>query len=452
MIKWLLAWRYFIKRPISILAVIAVALCVFIVLVVMTVMNGLVRDFKQKNHDYAGDCIIETDSLVGFPYYEEFMESLNSQPYVSVVSPVAKGMGLIHLKDYNWDSAIEIHGIDPVLHAQATNFGETLHYQKDSPENAFRPQYAPQDDGCVTGIEVIPMGRRNSDGTYDYHEKPFPMELLITGFPLNMKGGLVRAATDLVSSKLFYYSDDSHSGLVKVDEAVVYISLEQAQLLCGMDSPVKRASALHIRFTDSASIASNVNRVQTLWRDYCEQNKDRPGSELFANVRVQSWQDNRRSIIAPMEKEQMMMTMLFLMLGVITVFIIFVVLYMVISHKSKDIGILKSIGVSLSNILWVFLLFSVFIALIGSMIGGTGGWIFLYKVNDLEDWLYEHYKWQMWDRTVYAIGEIPNRVEPDVLAVIVASAVLACMTGALVPGLQAARKKPVRVLQVNQLK
>ena len=47
MIKLILAFRYFIKRPITWLAVIAVSLCVFIVLVVMTVMNGLVREFKQ---------------------------------------------------------------------------------------------------------------------------------------------------------------------------------------------------------------------------------------------------------------------------------------------------------------------------------------------------------------------------------------------------------------------
>ena len=56
----------------------------------------------------------------------------------------------------------------------------------------------------------------------------------------------------------------------------------------------------------------------------------------------------------------MMMTMSFLLLGIITVFIIFVVMYMIISHKSKDIGILKSIGLSVKEILAVFLIFSVF--------------------------------------------------------------------------------------------
>jgi lipoprotein-releasing system permease protein len=449
MIKWLLAWRYFFKRPISILAVVAVALCVFIVLVVMTVMNGLLRDFKQKNHDYAGDCVIESDSLVGFAYYEDFMDLLLSQSYIKAVSPVAKGVGLLSQPGRDWNQGIEVHGVDPILHSQVTNFAETLHYRKDNSVLAFSPIYAPQADGCVLGIELSPSYRQ-SDGGYAHSPQIGQYNLRLSVFPLNMKGGLQRSL-DLVSTKSFYYSDDSHSGLVKVDGAVVYIPLDQAQILCGMDSPIKRISSLHIRFTHGASVQSSVFKVHKLWNGYVAQNADKPGENLFANVRVQSWQENRRSVIAPMEKEQTMMTMLFLMLGVITVFIVFVVLYMIISHKSKDIGILKSIGAPMSSILRIFLLFSVFIALIGSLIGSVSGWIFLYKVNDLEDWLYENHNWQLWDRTVYAIGDIPNQVEPVVLAVIVGSSVLACMVGALVPGLQAARKKPVQSLQVNQL-
>ena len=194
-----------------------------------------------------------------------------------------------------------------------------------------------------------------------------------------------------------------------------------------------------------------MKNVQALWDDYIKQYAGKPGANLFDHVRVQSWLVNRRNIIAPMEKEQVMMTMSFLLLGVITVFIIFVVMYMIISHKSKDIGILKSIGLSVQEILAVFLIFSAFIGLIGSALGSLGGWAFLWKVNDLEDWLYEHYQWQLWDRTMYAIGDIPNHVEPEVVLTIIGSAILACVIGGLIPSVQAARRKPAEILQVNQL-
>ena len=69
MYKLVLAFRYLTKRPVSYLAFLAVAICVFIVVVVMTVMTGLVSDFRQKNHSFVGDCVVGTESLVGFEYY-----------------------------------------------------------------------------------------------------------------------------------------------------------------------------------------------------------------------------------------------------------------------------------------------------------------------------------------------------------------------------------------------
>lgn len=94
MIQWILAWRYFFKRPITILAVVAVALCVFIVIVVMTVMNGLLRDFREKNHAFTGDCVIASDSLVGFGYYADFLDRLVPSPTLQPSHRWLRGSGL----------------------------------------------------------------------------------------------------------------------------------------------------------------------------------------------------------------------------------------------------------------------------------------------------------------------------------------------------------------------
>ena len=451
MIQWMLAWRYFFKRPISILAVAAVALCVFIVMVVMTVMNGLVQDFREKNHNYVGDCVIASDSLVGFGYYEDFLTQLGNEPLVAAASPVARGMGIAVIPRLNEDYniGVELVGIDPVLQSRTTNFGTTLYYTKDI-SKAFVPPYDPALPGCIPAIDVIP-GRRLSQGGYFHWPDPVRLEFVISAFPLNSKGVLARGGSDPINTKSFYYCDDSHSGLVKVDAAAIYLPLEQAQILCGMDSPFKRITSIHIKFAPGVSVSKGVDRIRDLWTAYIAGYEGKPGSDLFSHVRVQSWQTNRRSIIAPMETEQVMMTMAFLMLGVITVFIIFVVLYMIISHKSKDIGILKSVGVSIRGILGVFLMFSVFVGLTGACIGAAAGWLFLAKINALEGWLYQHYQWQLWDRSIYAIGDIPHAIEPRVVIVILLSALAACLVGGLVPSLQAARKKPVESLQVNQL-
>ncbi len=113
MYKITLAFRYLLKRRITYFAVLAVALCVFIVLVVMTVMAGLVGDFKEKNHLFAGDCVVATESLVGFSHYEEFMEILGKTDFIEAVSPVVKSYGLIGLRGSNVKDNVEIMGIDP---------------------------------------------------------------------------------------------------------------------------------------------------------------------------------------------------------------------------------------------------------------------------------------------------------------------------------------------------
>lgn len=449
MYKWILAWRYFRKRPITLLAVAAVALCVFIVVVVMTVMNGLVKEFRDKNHRYVSDCIISSDSLVGFGYYEPFLEQLAQESFIEAASPVVRQVGLLTQPGQTWNMGVEIVGLDPMLHAQATGFGDSLHFRKTSPDLAFVPLYEPSLEGCVIGIDKIV--RRGSNGEYSQDDEPFPYKLILSSFPLNIRGGLARAGTDMVSSRAFYYSDNSRSGLVKVDANVVYIPLETAQTLCGMDSPVRRINEISIKFRPDVDLARGVEHIDKLWSVHAQAYRDKPGGDLFEHIAVESWQQNRRSVIAPMEKEQAMLILLFLMLGVITVFVVFVVLYMVVSHSSHDIGILRSIGAPTGGVVIVFEGFAILTGLVGAAGGAVAGILFLWRVNAIEDWLYRTYGWQLWNRSVYAIGDIPNQIDPMLFIAIFAAAILACLIGGLAPSLKAGLKRPVETLQVSQI-
>jgi len=232
---------------------------------------------------------------------------------------------------------------------------------------------------------------------------------------------------------------------------MIYVPFDSAQKLFGMAGPNPRASAIHVKFAEGVPLKTGVEKIAKMWDSFVATHKNETYAYLLKNATVQTWLDYRRSSIAPMEKEQTMLILLFAMLGIITVFIIFVVFYMIISHKSKDIGILKSVGVSRGAVVQLFLTFAALVGIVGAGIGAAAGCAFLIKINDMEDWLFEHFGWQLWDRTVYAIGDIPNNIEPDVLAIIIASAILAALLGALLPTARAARQQPVEVLQVSQL-
>lgn len=449
MYKIILAFRYFLKRRITHFAVLAVALCVFIVVVVMTVMTGLVSDFKQKNHDFVGDCVVGTESLVGFAYYEDFVNMLEKQDFVEGVSPVIKSYALIGRRGSERNRGLEIMGIEPVRHSRVTGFGKTLHYHKADVSKTFEPSYDPNLLGCVLGIDLA--FQRDLNGNYHYYSTTPRDVYSISCFPLTARGALSKAGAGLVDTKTFYYSDTSQSGLARVDSSLFYLPFEWAQRLCGMGGSVKRASAIHIKFKPNVKLQAECEKVASLWQEFKQRKAGEKQAYLLDTVTVRSWKNYRRSSIAPMEKEQTVMAVMFAFVGITTVFIVFVVFYMIISHKSKDIGILKSIGVSNAAILELFSGYAFLVGFLGSCIGLFGGWLFLWKINDIEGWLLKHFKFQLWDRTIYAIGDIPNQVNPKVLGVIVLSAIIACLAGALLPSLQAAKQNPVEILQVNQL-
>jgi lipoprotein-releasing system permease protein len=292
---------------------------------------------------------------------------------------------------------------------------------------------------------------RDAKGGYSYSNRLDETALSVSCVPLTAKGAPAKAGAGLIDVKTFYCSDNSHSGLARVDSSLVYLPFEWAQRLCGMGGSVKRASAIHIKFKPNVKLQTGCEKAASLWQEFREEKAGETQAYLLDTVAVQSWKDYRRSSIAPMEKEQTVMTVMFAFVGITTVFIVFVVFYMIISHKSKDIGILKSIGASNAGIIELFSGFAFLVGLLGSCIGLFGGWLFLLKINQIEDWLFEHFKFQLWDRTIYAIGDVPNQVNPRVLGVIVLSAIVACLVGALLPSRQAAKQKPVEILQVNQL-
>jgi len=439
-----------LKRRISYFAVLAVALCVFIVFVVMTVMTGLVSDFRQKNHRFAGDCVVSTESLVGFPHYEDFMEILKQQEFIEGVSAVIKSYALVTPDGAEDNYGLEMMGIDPALHSIATGFGQSLHHRKDDVAKAFAPVYDPNLPGFIVGIDR--WLERDPEGKYTYRSRPTSDSLMVTCFPLTAKGALAKVGAGLVNTKTFYYSDTSHSGLARVDSSMIYLSFDQAQMLCGMGEPVKRTNAIHIKFKPDVKLEAGCERVASLWRSFKQEKADQKYADLLEKVTVQSWKDYRRAFIAAMEKEQTMMTAMFVLVGITTVFIVFVVSYMIISHKSKDIGILKSIGVSNANVMLLFLGFAFLVGFLGSVIGTVGGWQFLIHINGIEKWLYDKFDYQpLWDRTIYAIDDIPNNIDLKVLGVIILSAIAACLAGALLPCRQAAKQKPVETLQVSQL-
>ena len=450
MYKLILPLRYLVKRRITYFAFLAVALCTFIVVVVMTVMAGLVREFKQKNHRFVGDCVVGTESLVGFAYYDEFVDLIGKIDIVDAVSPAVHGYALLAPLEQDFQVGVQIIGVEPAAHAKTTGFGKALHYGSGSPADAFvYDPNRPELPGCVLGIDLA--FPRNAAGGYTLPAEPVDDAFSLTCVPLTAKGAPAKAGTSIVSAQTFHFTDASQTGLPRVDDTVVYVPLEQAQALCGMATEPKRASVIHIRFKPGVNLQVGRQKIADLWKSFRAHKAGHAHANLLETVSVQDWKEYRRAVIAPLEKEQAMIGVMFGLVDVTTIFIILVVFYMIIGHKSKDIGILKSAGVSDTSIVQLFSTFAFLVGLLGSCLGTLAGWLFLIVMNPLERWVHESWGFELWDRTIFAIGKIPNQVDVVALLVIISAAIASCVVGALVPVCQVARLLPVESLRVGKV-
>ncbi|MHC4124747.1 MAG: ABC transporter permease [Planctomycetota bacterium] len=454
MYKFVLAIRYLFKRKISYFSVLAVALCVFVVLVVMTVLSGLTSEFKLYVHRATGDCVVSTKSLVGFAYYDEFIKVLNNSEIVQAASPVVKSYAVIndvseHGRFLNSNiETVGVMGIEPLIYSQVTSFNEGLYHHRTNIAEAFSSSYAPNRPGCVLGIGLL--FSRDQEGNYRITEQIPQVKIEVSCVPLTAKGSLAKSGLTEFSTKTFYLSDHAQSGY-KADWTLIYLPFEDAQVLCGMAGSDKRASAIHIKFKPDIELEAGCSRIRELWNNFVAEKASARHANLLEKVKVVNWKDYNRMIVAAMESERTAMVLTFGMIGILAVFIVFVVFYMIISHKSKDIGILKSLGVSNINIMILFLNFAFFVGVLGFAIGAVGGWRFLVHINQIEDWLFKNFKFQLWDRTMYAIGDIPNTIDLKLLGLIAVSAIFACLAGAIIPSWKAARLQPVKTLQVNRL-
>lgn len=449
MLQLVLAIKYMFKRRIASLAVLTVALSVFVAFVVLTVMHGLVSGFKEANHAFVGDCVVGTESLVGFAYYDELIEKIEALPGVLSTSPVVKTYGLFKETGSGYGDGIEVMGIDPVRHARVADFTSFLQYRSDQIEYIFDVTGDANRPGCAFGVDNVL--ERDQNGDYPFSDYLWPREYDITCFPLTANGALKRSGVGEVSTRRFVLTDTVHSGLAKKDSQVMYMAMNEAQQLSGMDSPVPRISAIHVRFVENVPFKQGTQAVSEAFLEFRQDCSDRNLAFLLETVRVQDWKRYCRDMIGPVEKEELALVFMFVLVGMTTVFIVLVIFHMIISHKSRDIGVLRSMGVSSPQIMGLYWTFALFIGALGAGAGLGGGWLFLSRINQVEAWLFEKIHYQLFNRAMFAIDEIPHDIDTQMMVMIGLFALLSCWIGALIPAWQAARLQPIKTLQVSQL-
>lgn len=288
-----------------------------------------------------------------------------------------------------------------------------------------------QHPGIILGISVSSVRRRLEGGAVEDFFLSVPGDDVTLTFP--NAGTPPKPISDTFTLVDFYESKMS-----EYDSAFAFVPLKKLQQLRGMIDPLTGQTA----FTSiQIKVADGVDPDEI--RDALREEFPTP---KYA-YRIQTWRDMQGPLLQAVQMETTILNILLFLIIAVAGFGILATFFMIVVEKTRDIGILKSLGAPSGGVMNIFLGYGVALGALGSGAGMVLGLLFVYFINDIAagvEWLTGR---EVFDPTIYYFREIPTIIDPWTVGWIVMGAVLIAVLAAVLPALRAARMHPVEALR-----
>ena len=119
---------------------------------------------------------------------------------------------------------------------------------------------------------------------------------------------------------------------------------------------------------------------------------------------------------------------------------------MMVTQKTKDIGILSSMGATEGAIQTIFLLCGLAVSALGCTLGATFGYLSVIWLNPVNDWMFANFQTELFPRRLYNMDAVPYQLEGGWILTVILAAVILSLLVAWLPARRAARMEPVRAL------
>jgi len=162
---------------------------------------------------------------------------------------------------------------------------------------------------------------------------------------------------------------------------------------------------------------------------------------------VTTWRDTQAPLLHAIKTETGLLNVLLFMIVAVAGFGILAIFYMIVVEKTRDIGILKSLGASNRGVMGIFLAYGLSLGLVGAGAGTALGIAFAAHINEIKN-LVEWIRGEpVFDPSIYFFFKIPTIIEPLTVVCVAFGAIAIAVLASVLPARRAARLHPVRALR-----
>lgn len=386
-------------------SLIGIAIGVSALIVVMSIMNGFRIELTNKIVGLNSDVIVSSYNGKSFSEYNKIIDQIKLLPSVEKIYPVVIGQALV---SYNNESL--------GVFVKALNIKDLKDQQMIS-ENIIRGDlYSFNEPNSIIIGEVLARTLGAKIGSQ--------ITLVSPQFNTTVIGQIPRM-------KVFTLVATFNSGLNDFDRSYLIMSLQEGQ-----------------KFYDISS--KNVNQIEVFTKD--PYNSPKISLEIMNLINnddllVSDWQQVNVHIFNALKTEKVAMFVILTLIIIVASFNIVSSLVMLVIDKTREIAILRTLGMTKSSIMRIFLICGMLIGFSGTVIGVSLGVIISYNINTIKDLLASITNTRIFDPVVYYLDSLPSNIDiKDVLSVMTMSLILSfCST--LYPAWKASKLSPIEGLK-----
>jgi lipoprotein-releasing system permease protein len=386
---------------ITFVSVAGVTIGVTALILVLSVMNGFESEVRSKLIDADAHVRLRKFYTQTITEIDKLIESAYKQPAVIGASPVIREECMI--KSGYTQRPTAVKGIDLNSIEKVSNIREKIKLgELDFSEKEI--------DGKK--LRGIVLGRYLADRLLSLN-----IGEVVTLYTLPKEGGIF--SQPMVMQ--FYLAGIVEFGYYEYDRLFSFISLESAQRLFKMPGGI---SWVEIKIDDYEKAGSVAKAIE---------------DDLGYPFTTLTWFDLNKSLFSWMEIEKWGAFIILSLIIMVAAFNIISSLIMIVMEKTREIGILKSMGATSNNIMKIFMYEGIGIGLIGTVLGSLLG----YAIGFLQ----LHYKIISLPADVYIIDSLPIEMHLMDFIAISSVALILCFLASVYPAFKASRLFPVEAIR-----